>query len=398
MKGLCISVMLVACGLPFLRPAAAETVQPTYDPVELVRTLRSVQDQMVLGSRGAYGAHRKVMAAVFEQLAKTPSESWRDSHYLRAGILFTLSGGDTRVARRVLGLSDLPAEEERLLKGALAYAEGRNTEASELLSGIDAFSLDTSIAGHVALAQGTILAKDEPKRAASRLEIARLLAPGTLVEEAALRREIMLLSATEDFDRFETLSGRYLRRYRNSIYADAFRRQLAVELAGMKVWDDPQRLARLEKMVDGLDASEKQDLYLAMAQAGILKGQVGLTRFAAQHASVSKADGAASTSQARVYEAAALIVTDKYESGVSQLQRVDRSTLAPQDAELLDAALKIAGQIRRSPDPGLAMPTEPPAESASVRERDLAAAGARVVKLAQGTMAKVDGMLNTRSR
>jgi hypothetical protein len=80
------------------------------------------------------------------------------------------------------------------------------------------------------------------------------------------------------------------------------------------------------------------------------------------------------------------------------LQRVDRSTLAPQDAELLDAALKIAGQIRRWPEPGFTMPTEPPAESASARERDLAAAGARVVKLAQGTMAKVDGMLKTRSR
>lgn len=413
MKSLCISLLIVAMGLPIARAAAAETVSPSYDPVELVRTLRAVQDQMVLGNRGAYAAHRKVMATVSDQLLKTPPDSWRDAAYLRAGILFTLSGGDTRVARQVLGLSDLPAEEERLLKGALAYAESRNTEASELLSGIDVFALDTSIAGYVALAQGTIHAKDEPKRAISRLEAARLLSPGTLVEEAALRREIMLLAGTEDFDRFETLSGRYLRRYRKSIYADAFRRQLAVELAGMKVWNDPQRLAKLDKMVDGLDAGEKQDLYLAMAQAGILKGQVGLTRFAAQrasgaHAGVSRADvsnasaseaeGVTAAPQAQVYEAAALIVTDKYDSGLEQLQKVDRAALTPQDAELLDAALKIAGQIRQQPEPGLAMPASPPGESSSVRERDLAAAGARVVKLAQGTMAKVDGMLNTRSR
>jgi len=394
-KGLCISVILIAIGLPFAKPAAA-TESVSHDPVELVRTLRTVQDKIVQGSRGAYASHRKVMAAVTDQLLSAASEIWRDPRYLRSGILFTLSGGDTRVARNVLGLGDLPAMEERLLKGAIAYAEGRNAEASELLSGIDVFTLDSSIAGHVALAQGVILAKDEPKQAISRLEVARLLAPGTLVEEAALRREILLLSAMEDFDRFETLAARYMRRYRKSVYAGSFRRQLVAEIGRTKSWDDPQRLAGLETMLDGLEASEKQDVYLAMAQAGIVNGHVGLTRFAAHRAKTL--GSTAATPQARVYEAAALIVTDDFETGLAQLQRVDRAALTPQDAEILDAALRVAGQIRRWPEPGLVTPTSPPpVEEASARARDLALAGARVVKLAQATMARIDGMLNKRA-
>ena len=293
MKGLCISVILVAIGLPFAKPATAETVSVSNDPIELVRTLRTVQDKIVQGSREAYASQRKLIAAVTDQLLSAKPEVWRDVKYLRAGIVFTLNGGDTRVARNVLGLGDLPAMEERILKGALAYAEGRTTEASEQLSGIDALSLDSSIASHVALAQGVILGRDEPQRAVSRLEIARLLAPGTLVEEAALRREIMLVSALEDFDRFETLTARYMRRYSRSIYAVGFHRQLAAEIANSKNWDDPQRLARLDSMLEGLDASDKRDVYLAMAQAGILKGQVGLTRFAAHHANSLGGDAAA---------------------------------------------------------------------------------------------------------
>lgn len=397
MKVLLISVALILVGLPLAGPASAEDAP--HDPVELVRTLRAVQDKIVQGSRGAHAAHRKVMAAVADRLMKIEPERWRDPRYLRAGILFTLSGGETRVARHVLGLGDLPAPEERLMKGALAYAEGRNTEASELIAGVDARTLDSSIAGHVALAQGVLLAKDEPKRAMTHLEMARLLSPGTLVEEAALRREILLLASIEDADRFETLTARYMRRYRKSVYAQSFRRQLATEIARMKSWDDAQRLARLEGMLEGLDTSEKRELYLVMAQVGILKGHIGLTRFAARHARNHDSDGVSANPQARVYEAAALIVTDEFENGLAQLQRIDRDTLAPRDAELLDAAFVVAGQIRRWPEPGLVMPTSPPpVEGVSARARDLAQVGVRVAELAQAMMTKVDAILNTRSR
>ena len=49
------------------------------------------------------------------------------------------------------------------------------------------------------------------------------LVPGTLVEEAALRREIFLAGQIDNADRFETLAIQYLRRFRHSIYAGNFR-------------------------------------------------------------------------------------------------------------------------------------------------------------------------------
>ena len=393
MKRLRPSIVALLVGLlPFAVPVRAEA--PTYDPIELVRTLRTVQDQIVHGSRSAHAAHRKLIVNIADQLLKVQPEQWREPRNLRAGILFALSGGDPRVARHILGLGNLPPDEDRLLRGALAHAEGRTPEAIELMAGINPKSLDLTIGGHVALIQATMLAKDEPNRAIPHFEMARLLAPGTLVEEAALRREILMLSSMGEFGRFEALAARYMRRYRNSVYGYNFRRQLAVEIAGMKSWDKPERLARLDTMLEVLSAAEQQDVYLTMAETGILKGHVQLTKFAAQQASTLSADKPAASPRSHVYEAAALIVTEDFESGLAKLKGVERGKLAAKDAELLDAALQMAKQIRHVPEAG----ETAPAEDTTARARDLATVGVRSIKSAQAAMTKVDAMMSAKSK
>ena len=51
-----------------------------------------------------------------------------------------------------------------------------------------------------------MLAADEPQEALALLDEARLLSPGTLVEEAALRRSIALAAALGDAKRFALAS------------------------------------------------------------------------------------------------------------------------------------------------------------------------------------------------
>ena len=70
-------------------------------------------------------------------------------------------------------------------------------------------------------------AEKEPAKALAYLDDARLLAPGTLIEEAAFRRQIALIASAGDGERYEMMVARYLRRFPNSVYAGNFRQQFA---------------------------------------------------------------------------------------------------------------------------------------------------------------------------
>jgi len=94
-----------------------------------------------------------------------------------------------------------------------------------------------------------------------------------------------------------------------------------------------------------------------LAEEGIIAGKLPLVRAVAGEAArmtSASADGADKRDGARskVYEAAALIVTDEYPRGLELLKAIDRSQLGPSDAELLDAARDIAKQVRRLPEAG----------------------------------------------
>src|SRR5262249_35028917 len=153
----------------------------------------------------------------------------------------------------------LAGPNDSVLRGALAYAEGRGGEAHALLGDVSALSLDPILAGHVALVQAELVANSDPRRAIARLDEARLLAPGTLVEEAALRRQVSLAGAAGLAEMFEALSGQYLRRFPKSFYAASFKQQFAAELAGRKA--GAVETTKLDTAINALENSEQRELY-----------------------------------------------------------------------------------------------------------------------------------------
>ena len=59
------------------------------------------------------------------------------------------------------------------------------------------------------------------------VDIARLEAPGTLIEEAAVRRGIEIAAKLGDAERFEFFAIRYASRFPRSMYAEAFRHRFS---------------------------------------------------------------------------------------------------------------------------------------------------------------------------
>jgi chemotaxis protein MotC len=353
------------------------------EPSELVRAFQSLQDQVVQGNNRAHAAQRELIARIAQRFDALSTEQWQEPKNARAAVVFVLSGGTARVLQKLMGSGAKSDLGEKLLKGSLAYGEGRQDDAAEFLGDIEARTLDPSMAGHVAYVKGELAAKKEPAKALIYLDDARLLSPGTIIEEAALRRQIALLAGTGASERYEALATRYLRRFPNSVYAGGFRQQFAVAIAVHTDASEPDRLARLETMLGGVLRDDRREVYLTIAKEAVAKGKIEMAKFAAVNATRLTEDASAERERARLYEGAALIVTEAFERGVEILDALDRDKLAEADISLLDAALSIADQVRRMPN---APDAEPPAAAGEAASRALAQA--------RETISQVDGLLS----
>jgi chemotaxis protein MotC len=325
--------------------SAAHSAEP--QPFEMARTLQLLQDDVAHGGRAALEAQQKLLGVMAERFVAMPPQTWKDRKNIAALIVHVLSGGGPgalglMIERRAIAESDLP-----LAKGALAYAEGRNDEASALLLPIDARTLLPELGGHVALAQSSLVGDKDPKAASRFLDTARLLAPGTLVEEAAIRREIIAATKDGDIEKFESLSRQQITRFANSVYAGAFRHQLAESIVRLDY--GAGRLDRLREMVATLEPSDQRDLYLMIARQAVVEGRMIVARFAADQAANLPGTTIPDTARAQLYAAAALIVTNDFETAREKLKAIDGRTLDHEDSDLLARALNVADQLRAWP-------------------------------------------------
>jgi chemotaxis protein MotC len=355
----------------------------------MMRSLRLLQDLAAQGDSTAYTQQRRLSAQIADQMIAADPTVWDDPTNVRAVVMYVLSGGEPRVLKSLFGRRSLPGVDEKLLNGALAYSEGRDADAAELLAAVDVRMLERNLGAHVALAQAVLLVAKDPKKAIALLDDARLLSPGTLIEEAALRRQASVVAAAGDTTAYNTLASHYLRRFPNSVYATSFREQFAVEVSGDRYGQAPEQLAKLEAMLDGLDVVSRRQSYLLIAHQAVTGGRVELARLAARHAVALTTEGSAEHTRSRIYEAAILIITQDHDVGLAVLQSIDRSKLADSDVELLDAAIAVAGEVRRP-----LLTSDPPLSLSAGPESPLP----KAVEVARKVMARVDMLLNEVSK
>ncbi|TGQ47026.1 chemotaxis protein MotC, partial [Mesorhizobium sp. M1C.F.Ca.ET.210.01.1.1] len=93
-----------------------------------------------------------------------------------------------------------------IAKGVIGYLNGRPGEAIEALRPIDPMTQPSDLGAFLALVKGSLLATDQPTAALMLLDEAKLLSPGTLVEEAALRRSVGIAVTQGDAARFALAS------------------------------------------------------------------------------------------------------------------------------------------------------------------------------------------------
>ena len=129
------------------------------------------------------------------------------------------------------------------------------------------------IAAHIALVTGILLSRHKPELARKYLEDARLLGSGTLIEEAALRRQISVSVAINKFDSFRGVADTYARHYRDSVYLGVFRERFAQNVLAVL---DKGNKARIKWLIDHIKRYNKDEQVAystLIAREAVLRGR-----------------------------------------------------------------------------------------------------------------------------
>ena len=342
--GLLLSLPFMAAGA-LAAPPPPDPASSSGEPYQLVRSLQTVQDGIARGDTTAHGRHPALIRQIGEKFLAADPNVWSNPQNGQAVVVYLLSGGAPQIVRKLP--RDRLSVDERLFNGALAYVEGRQDEAREILKDVKPRAVPSSISGHVALVLGALLANSDAPAAIERLDEARLMLPGTLVEEAALRREIQLVGQAEDFDKFEFLTRVYIRHYGNSVYSGDFWQRFSSTLTRSSLALDEHRFSRLSAILERLDRASRLKHYLAIAQTALIRGRLAVVRLAGEQALPLSGDGNADSERAHLLRGTARALTDDYEGGLAELKAVDRSKLPERDVPLLNATLQLMFDIRK---------------------------------------------------
>ncbi len=263
--------------------------------------------------------------------------------------LFVLSGGDVSVLQPLSEGLEPKTIEKKLFDGIVAFGRGWTAQAEALLLPIDAMSLDPARGAHLSLVQALLASRTNPERAFEHFEKARLLLPGTLIEEAALRQIVVFAAKTNNRERFSSAAIFYLSRFRRSAYVAGFETQLAFHIVQFEGRDG---IIVLEELLRAHPKGWGRCLpcFLAsIAEQAVILGKIDLTISATKAATPLVADGSPEKQRLLLYNGAALIVTKDFARALDDLNSVQTSTLNQRDKDLHLAALELAAKLRATP-------------------------------------------------
>lgn len=354
-QGLWIASAICLATSPAWAQAEAAPVEGP-QPYQIVRTLQSLQNEAAAGSKAAHAAQARLLLDVEQPLLQQPPEIWADPRNTRAVVQYVLSGGQPTVLRELLARGEPAGLPQGLAEGALAYVTGDSAKAHTLLLPLDPATLHETLAGHLALIQASLIMRSDQKRALELLDQARLLAPGSLVEEGALRRAVFIAAEINELDRLEKATAQYIRRFDRSVYAENFRQSFATGLIRFDIGRDADKFPRLVATLQAFDREQRRAVLLIIARDALLKGRFEQARRAADEA--ARLPGATPDTAARtsLYAAAARIAVDRADGALVTLKTIDPTRLPPAETEILQTALRVASHIVDAP----ARPTTTP--------------------------------------
>lgn len=356
---------LVAVLLPVSAHAQGSSA---LQPFQMVRSLQVVQDRIAGGDYAIMPMQRKLLEMIDARFRTSSKDDFADARNLRALLVYAMSGGNPATIRTVLSRLDIDGPDSDIGKGVQLYMNGQTSQARSALGTIDPLTLPADLGAFVALVKGSVIA-DDPLAAMKLYDQARLLGPGTLVEEGALRRTVALAATSDDASRFTLAATQYAERYLSSPYASQFADAFVTGVVALHKTLDTATLTAITAL---MDAEQERVIYLRIARRAGIDGLTELSAFASAKAEDSeRTPKEVDDPRALLYSSLASISSGTSDEIGAKLARIDRFRLSQSDRELFDAVANVATKLTGAPPALKIEPAQQPAPVEMSEDEDL---------------------------
>lgn len=318
-------------------------------PYKLIRSLQFVQDAVVKGDHSAMEMQRYLLEIIDKRLRAADQRVFDDPRNVDAALIYAMSGGNPETLE-LLALQDKFGNFDNEVTSVLrAYLDGRAAKTETTLEELVGIYRNSEIGPYLALIAANVTAGLNDVSSLEMFDWARLTAPGTLVEEAALRRSLFIATRKGLVDRALAYANLYARRFINSPYAGQFA-DLLVDLVEGHFKDIGEE--KLEEVLAFMDRPRQREVYLRISRRAAINARKDLALLAAAKAqSLADIADLAPAMLADLYSSLVDVSSGKVAEASRALAAVREETLSTRDAALRDAARLIAAQVMRAPDP-----------------------------------------------
>lgn len=337
---------------PFSEPAEVagfgiEEGMASLEPYKLIRSLQFVQDAVVQGDHSAMEMQRFLVGVIDGRLRDAEQAVFDDPRNVDAALIYAMSGGNPATLD-ILAIKDKFGNFDNEVTTILReYLNGRAAKTKTSLNDVVKIYRDTEIGPYITLVAANVTASLNDVAALELFDWARLTAPGTLVEEAALRRSLFIAAQKNMVDEALHYAQLYARRFINSPYAGQYADLLVdlVLLHSEKIGEDG-----LSEILSFMDRPRKREVYLRIARKAAISGLRELAVFASDKAEVLLgSNDKRPQAMAELYSGMAKIPTDGVDSVLESINSLSGARLSRRDRALREAAKVVATEVVRKP-------------------------------------------------
>jgi chemotaxis protein MotC len=336
----------ILAALALALPARAQNLDDLA-PYKMIRSLQYVQDTVALGDHSAMEMQRFLLSTIDDRLRTADATIFADPRNVDAALVYAMSGGNPQTLDMLIDKDVAGYFDTRITDSLRSYLGGRGTTTAKSLAETFPEYKRSRIGPYLALVSANSVIRKDPALALKYFDWARLTAPGTIVEEAALRRSIYIANENGWVDRSVGYSSRYARRYLRSPYASQFA-DLFVKLTVDHF--DVMKEEDILEILSFMDVPRQREVYLRMARLAAISGKNRLASLAAERAQALAGDGeSVPKALADLYSGLASVPSAGVGEAMEAIIAIPDEKLSLKDRALKAAARAVAEEVLRQP-------------------------------------------------
>lgn len=311
----------------------------------LSRELHKAIDASAFGTPNAEALRRDTLKMVATRIAAADINVLRRPENAAGLLALVLCGAGTQTLERVLEDDHWIENDRALGRGLLTLSVRNFDEAKSYFAKVDRQVLPGAVRASLALVEAKMFADSDPKRAIALLQEARIGVPGTGLEEAALRQQIIVLLRLGDSKQAGERLSAYLRRFPQSAYWDSFK-ALIIGMAGKHSTVTAADFLVPSGAVNVPEAANRyRVLLVALSERLLLTGALSQSANLADFVCKIEPEGSDLRRRAELYKRVAGIGVQTAQASIADLEALDVRRYTPAEQQLIRAAIAVAQDV-----------------------------------------------------